>query len=94
MAQVFNTLGESGRVMIGLLERAEVGALIGELTMTLALLAARRRPIRMAGDAFRITGDEGADRPDVLLVGVERDSDNVRLEDWLSSMGILCCGLG
>lgn len=80
--------------MIGLLERAEVGALIGELTMTLALLAARRRPIRMAGDAFRITGDEGADRPDVLLVGVERDSDNVRLEDWLSSMGILCCGLG
>lgn len=80
--------------MIGLPERAEVGALIGELTMTLALLAARRRPIRSAGDAFRITGDAGADRPDVLLVGVERDSDNVRLEGWLSSMGILCWGLG
>lgn len=83
-------------MMTGLPERAEPGAAIGELTMTLALLVARRRPmLRIVGDAFRMTGDDGADLPVVLLVGVDRDGVRVILDDgWLSSMGILCCGLG
>lgn len=93
---MFNTFGESGRTITGLPDRTEVGALIGPLTITLALLAALLRPIRRFGDALRMTGDEGAERPAVLFVGVDRDEDMVKGGDnaRFSSMGILCCGLG
>lgn len=79
---------------MGLPDRTDDGALIGPLTRTLALLAALLRPIRRL--ALWMTGDEGAERPAVLFVGVDRDGDSVigGDSDRLSSMGILCCGLG
>ena len=93
---MFNTFGESGRTITGLPDLTEVGALIGPLTITLALLAALLRPIRRFGDALRMTGDEGAERPTDLFVGVDRDENMVIGGDSarFSSMGILCCGLG
>jgi hypothetical protein len=96
LAHVLSTFGESGRTIIGLPDRTEFGALIGPLTITLALLAALLRPIRRFGEALCMTGDEGAERPAVLFVGVDRDGDMVIGGDnaRLSNMDILCCGLG